>query len=185
MASDILRRLEDKMQASVKAFANDLATIRTGRASPALVEHIKADYAGVPTPLNQMASISAPEARLLVINPWDKAAVVPIEKALLKSELSLNPTHDGSVIRIVIPPLSQERRQELIKVIRRRTEERKVMLRTIRHDALDELKKAEKEKTISQDDLKRALDALQKLTDRFIARADEIARGKETEILEV
>ncbi len=145
MSIEPLRRTEERMRASVIAFGNDLATIRTCRASPALVEHIKVDYAGVPTPLNQLASISAPEARMIVIHPWDRGGITAIEKGILKSELGLNPTHDGAVIRIAIPPLSEERRQELIKVVRKRSEERRIMLRTIRRDGLEEIKKLEKE----------------------------------------
>jgi len=185
MIEDILKGTEKKMQESLKAFHNDLSTIRTGHATPALIEHIKADYAGVPTPLNQLASISAPEARLLVIHPWDKGSVNNISKAIMKSDLGLNPTNDGNIIRIAIPPLSEERRQELIKVVRKRVEERKVLVRNFRHEGLNELKKLEKDKEISQDDLKRSLDDLQKITDRIVADVDRMGRDKETELMEV
>jgi ribosome recycling factor len=185
MVSDILHNAEGRMKASVKAFRNDLATVRTGHASPALIEHIKADYAGVPTPLNQLASISAPEARLLVIHPWDKGSAGNICKAIMKSELGLNPVDDGSVVRINIPPLSEERRQELIKVVRKRVEERKVAVRNLRHEAMNELKDLEKSKEISQDEHRRALDQLQKLTDRFISNIEQIGRDKEAELMEV
>ncbi len=185
MSTDILRRTEERMRASLTAFSNDLATVRTGRASPALVEHLKVEYSGVPLPLNQLASISAPEARLLVIHPWDRGSINSIEKAILKSELGLNPTHDGTAIRITIPPLSEERRHELIKVVRRRAEERRIMVRTIRRDGLEDIKKLEKEKAISQDESRRAQEQLQKITDGFMTRVDEILKDKEAEIIQV
>jgi len=185
MISQTFKTAEEKMQGSVAAFGNDLATIRTGRATPALIEHVKVDYAGVPTPLNQLAGISAPEATLLVIQPWDKNSIGNITKAILKSELGLNPSSDGNVIRISIPPLSEERRQELIKVVKKRVEEKKVVVRGFRHEAVDDLKKLEKDKEISQDEHKRALDQLQKLTDRFISETEKIGRDKEIELTEV
>ncbi len=185
MIADVLRTAEEKMRTSVKAFKNDLATIRTGHASPALIEHIKVDYAGVPTPLNQIAGISAPEARLLVVHPWDKSSISSVEKAILKSELGLNPANDGTIIRINIPPLSDERRQELIKVVRRRAEDRRVLVRGLRHEAAEALRGLEKNKEISQDEHKRAMDQLQKLTDSFMYEIERIEKDKETEILEV
>lgn len=185
MISDVLKSAEEKMQTSARAFAHDLATIRTGHASPALVEHLKVEYAGVPTPLNQLASISAPEARLLVIHPWDKSTVGNIEKAILKSELGLNPSTDGNVIRIAIPPLSEERRQELTRVVWKRVEERKILVRNIRHETMEKLRKMEKDKEISQDENRRAQDQLQKLTDRFIVEVEQIGKKKEAELMEV
>lgn len=185
MINTILQNTDNKMKASTEALKRDLATIRTGRASPALIEHLKVDYAGVPTPLNQIASISAPEPRLLVIQPWDRGSINSIEKAVLKSELGLHPNSDGNVIRLNIPPLSEERRHELIKVVWRRVEERKVIIRNLRHEAVNELKKLEKDKEISQDEFKRSMDQLQKITDIFIAETGEIGRSKETELLEV
>jgi len=185
MVSDILQNIEEKMRTSVGGLKKELATIRTGHATPALIEHIKVEYAGVPTPLNQVASISAPEARLLVIQPWDKSSMRSIEKAILKSDLGLNPSSDGNVIRISIPQLSEERRQELIKVVRKRIEERKIAVRNLRHEAMNELKNLEKNKEISQDEHKRALNQLQKLTDCFIADIEEIGRSKEVELAEV
>ena len=163
----------------------ELATIRTGRATPALIEHIKVEYAGVPTPLNQIAGISVPEVSLLVIQPWDRGCIRDIEKAILKSDLGLNPTSDGNLIRINIPPLTEERRQELVKVVRKRVEERRIAIRNIRREATEELKRLEKNKDISQDEQKRALDQLQKLTDSFIAQAEQIGRDKEAELAEV
>ncbi|MBI2860901.1 MAG: ribosome recycling factor [Chloroflexi bacterium] len=185
MVNTILHTLEEKMKISVKAFKNELSTIRTGHASPALVEHVKVDYAGVPTPLYQMASITAPEARLLVIQPWDKTVIRDIEKAILKTDLGLNPTDDGSVIRIGIPPLSEERRRELTMVVKKKAEERKIMVRNLRHESLIRLKDLEKNKEISQDENRRAAGQLQKLTDLHIEEIEEIARDKEAELLEV
>ena len=185
MVSEALKSIEEKMKISIKAFRSDLATIRTGHASPALVEHIRVEYAGVPMPLNQLAGISAPEAGLLVIQPWDKSSLREIEKAISKSELGLNPTNDGNIIRIAIPPLSEERRQELTKIVHRRTEERRVAIRNLRHEALAELKKLEKDKAVSQDELKRGQDQLQKLTDFNILEAEKLAKAKEQELMEV
>ena len=185
MASRTLWNIEDKMRKSIEVLKRDLATIRTGHATPALIEHVKVDYAGVPTPLNQIASISAPEARLLIIQPWDRGSIHSIEKAILKSDLGLNPASDGSVIRINIPPLTEERRQELIKTVRRRVEERRIAIRNLRREAMEELKGFEKDKDISQDEYKRTLDDLQKLTDSFIADAEQIGRDKEVELTEI
>ncbi len=185
MVSETLKSIEEKMKNSIKLFRADLATIRTGHATPALVEHIRVEYAGTPLPLNQLAGISAPEVGLLVIQPWDKNSLRDIEKAIQKSELGLNPVNDGNVIRIAIPPLSEERRQELIKVVRRRTEERRIAIRNLRHEALNELKRMEREKEISRDELKRAEDQLQKLTDYHILEAEKLSEGKEQELTEV
>jgi ribosome recycling factor len=183
MVNDILKSIEEKMKHSIKAFHADLATIRTGHASPALIEHVRVEYAGVPMALNQLAGITAPEANLLVIQPWDKNSLHDIEKAIAKSELGLNPSNDGNIIRIAIPPLSEERRQELIKIVHRRTEERRIIIRNMRHEALNDLKKMEK--TISQDELKRAEAQLQKLTDFYILEAEKTSQNKEKELMEV
>jgi ribosome recycling factor len=185
MVNEALKSIDEKMKNSIKLFRSDLATIRTGHASPSLVEHIKVEYAGVPTPLNQIAGISAPEASLLVIQPWDKSCMHDIEKAIQKSELGLNPSNDGNIIRIAIPPLSEERRQELIKVVHRHAEERRIAIRSLRHEAMNELKTMEKDKEISQDEHKRTQDQLQKLTDVFMAEIEKLARSKEQELLEV
>ncbi len=185
MVNPILSNIEQKMRASVEGLKKELATIRTGHASPALIEHIKVEYAGVPTPLNQIAGISAPEARLLIIQPWDRSSLPGIEKAILKSDLGLNPSSDGNVIRLNLPPLSEERRQELTRVVRKRVEERKIAIRNLRHEAVSELKGLEKSKDISQDEHKRALDQLQKLTDSSIANIEQIAQDKEAELMEV
>lgn len=185
MVSETLISIESKMKASVKAFRSDLATIHTGHATPALIEHIHVEYAGTSMALNQLAGISAPEAGMLVVQPWDKNSLRDIEKAILKSELGLNPSNDGNIIRIAIPPLSEERRQELIKIVHYRTEERRIAIRNLRHEALNELKKLEKEKEISQDELKRAQDQLQKLTDFHIMEAEKSSSAKEQELAEV
>lgn len=173
------------MRTSIEALKRELATIRTGHATPALIEHIKVEYAGALLPLYQIAGISAPEARLLVIQPWDSGNIHSIDKAILKSDLGLNPINDGSVIRLNVPPLSEERRQELIKVVRRRIEEGRIAIRNLRREAMDELKRLEKNKDISQDEHKRALDQLQKLTDNFIADAEQMGQAKEVELAEV
>jgi ribosome recycling factor len=185
MVNEALKTIDEKMKSAIKLFRADLATIRTGHASPSLVEHIKVDYVGVPTPLNQIASISAPEASLLVIQPWDKNCINDIIKAIQKSELGLNPGSDGTLIRIAIPPLSEERRQELIKVVHRHAEERRIAIRSLRHEAMNGLKTMEKDKEISQDEHQRALDQLQKITDVFIAEVDTISKTKEQELLQV
>jgi len=185
MISSTLQNIEGKMQTSVEALERELDTIRTGHATPALIDHIKVDYAGVPTPLNQIAGISAPEARLLVIQPWDRGSVRSIEKAILQSDLGLNPANNGSVIRLNIPPLTEERRQELTKVVRRKVEERRIVIRNLRREAMDNLKRLEKNKDISQDEHKRALDQLQKLTGSFITNAEQMGRDKEVELMEV
>ncbi len=185
MANNVLTSVEEKMRRAADGLKKELATIRTGRASVSLVEHVRVDYSGVPTPLIQIAGISVPEARLLVIQPWDKTAAKNIEKAILASDLGLTPINDGNVIRINIPPLSEERRQELSKAVKKRVEERKVAIRNLRHEALSELKDLEKSKDISQDELKRLSNQLQKSTDGFVATADEIGREKEAEITKV
>ncbi len=185
MASQTLPNIEPKMQKSVEVLGKELATIRTGHATPSLIEHVKVEYAGVFTPLNQLAGISAPEARLLVIQPWDRGSTASIEKAILKSDLGLNPTADGRVIRINIPQLTEERRQELVKVVRRRVEEGRIAIRNLRREAMDELKGLERNKDISQDEHKRILNRLQELTDSFIADIEQIGRDKEVEVVEV
>ncbi len=185
MIKDVLRTTEEKMRTSSQFLRRELASIRTGHASPALVEHLKVEYGGTLMPLNQVASISAPEARLLIIQPWDVSLIHEIEKAILKSDLGLNPSSDGTLVRLNVPPLSEERRQELTKVVRRRVEEGKIAVRNLRRDAVEELKKLEKNKEISQDDHKRAADQVQKLTDTFTAEADKIGREKEAQLMEV
>jgi len=185
MIDDIFSETSRKMGKAIEALKRELATIRTGRATPAIVDHIKVDYYGVPTPLSQMATISVPEARLLLIQPWDRQALSSIEKAILKSDLGLTPANDGNVIRLRIPQLTEERRRELIRVVRKRVEEGRVALRNIRRTALEEIRKLEQAKEISQDEQKRAQERLQQLTDGFIEEVDKLAKDKEAELLEV
>jgi len=185
MIDKSLKETEARMKKAVQALQDELVTIRTGRASPALIERLHVEYYGVSTSLNQIATISAPEARLLVVQPWDHSVLGAIEKAILKSDLGLNPTNDGRVIRVVIPYLSEERRKELIKIVHKKAEEGRVAIRNCRRDGLEDLQKLQKDKLISEDDFKRGKEELQKLTDRFIERVDEVTGNKEEEILEV
>ncbi|MCL4535604.1 MAG: ribosome recycling factor [Bacteroidetes bacterium] len=185
MVDNVLTEADDKMKKAVEALRHDLTSIRTGRASPALVESLLVDYYGTPTPLNQMASISAPEARLLVIQPWDTKSLAAIEKAILKSDLGLTPANDGRLIRLPIPFLTEERRRELVKVVRRRVEEGRVAVRNTRRDAVDHLREFEKSKDISTDEMKRGQEQLQKLTDYYITEVEKVGSSKEEEILQV
>lgn len=185
MVDDTLRNVERKMNVSTDVLNQELASIRTGHATPSLVEHIKVEYGGAILPLNQLATISVPEARLIVIQPWDRGSINNIEKAILKSDLGLNPVSDGSIIRLSIPPLTEERRQELIKLVHKRIEERKVIIRNLRREAMEDLRSLEKNKEISQDENKRALNQLQKVTDSFIASTDQSGHDKEVELREV
>lgn len=184
MISDVLVTTEAKMTKAVEVLGREFAVLRTGRASPSLLEHIRVDYYGTPTPLNQLAGISAPEARMLIIQPWDRAIVPTIEKAIIKSDLGLNPSSDGNAIRLVIPQLTEERRKELVKVVRKKVEERRIAVRNIRREAMEKLRAMEREKEISEDEEKRALNQLQVLTDSFIEKVDRIGKDKETEVLE-
>jgi ribosome recycling factor len=185
MISDVLKDAEDRMNKTIHAHERDLATVRTGRASATLVDHVRADYYGTPTPLSQMASITSPDARMLVLQPWDKSALGAIEKAILKSDLGLTPTNDGSVIRLNFPQLTQDRRQELIKSVRKKVEEGKVALRNVRRDAHEEFRAMEKRKEISEDEQKRATEQLQKLVDAKIVAMEEVGKAKEAELAEV
>ncbi len=185
MINDVLSETEDKMKKANDALRRELSNIRTGRAAPGLIERIQVEHYGVSTPLNQMASITTPEARLLVVQPWDKGAIGPIEKAIQKSELNLNPTNDGKVVRINIPPLTEQGRQQLVKLVKSKVEEGRVSLRNIRRDNLNDLKELLKEKLISEDEDKRAQEKIQQLTDRYVHEAESIGAHKEQEILEV
>ena len=184
LIDEVFADLKERMEKTLTSLDRDLKKVRTGRASASLLDGLRADYYGTSTPLNQMASISVPEARLLLIQPWDTKVIGDIEKAILKSELGLTPMSDGKVIRISIPPLSEERRRELVKVIKKMGEESKVAQRNIRRDANDMLKDMKKEKEISEDEQYRAQDEVQKITDDFIKKVDEIIEAKEKEILE-
>jgi ribosome recycling factor len=176
---------ERKMKRAVEALQHDLAAVRTGRASPALLERVQVEYYGAPTPLNGVATISVPEPRMIVIQPWDKKMLPQIEKAIQKSDLGLTPNSDGSVVRLPIPPLNEERRRDLVRQVHKRVEEARVAVRNCRRDAMDELRKGEREKQISEDQVKRAQERLQKLTDGFIAQVDEVGRRKEGEVMEI
>jgi len=181
---EALHGTEEKMKKTIEAVMREFSEIRTGRASPALVEGLHIDYYGTPTLLKQLASISVPDAHLIVIQPWDITAIVEIEKAIMKSNLGITPSNDGKLIRLSIPPLSKERRQELVKVIHKMSEEGRVSLRTIRRDSKETLEKLEKDKAISEDDKFRGIDELQKLIDKYTAKIEEILKSKEREVLE-
>jgi len=181
---EILHNTEEKMKKAVESVAREFSEIRTGRANPSLVEGLHIDYYGTPTLLKQLASISVPDAHLIAIQPWDVTAIGEIEKAILKSNLGINPSNDGKLIRLSIPPLSKERRQELVKVIHKMSEEGRVSLRTIRREAKEALEKLEKDKVIPEDDKFRGIDELQKLVDKYITKVDELLKNKEKEILE-
>jgi len=185
MIENVLKNADVRMKKAVEALNNELSSIRTGRASPALVEHIKIEYQGILTPLIQLASISVPEPKTIIIKPWDRSIINNIDKALLKSDLGLNPTNDGTNIRIAIPPLTEERRKDLIKIVHKRLEESRIHIRNIRRDTVDELKQHEKNKDISQDQNIKATDQLQKLTESYINTINKIGKDKEEEILEI
>lgn len=182
---DILKDADKRMTKSMEFLIRDLDSVRTGRATPALVESLTVEYYGSPTPLNQLATISAPEAQLVLIQPWDRQALQEIEKAILKSSLGLNPSNDGTVIRLPIPPLSQERREELVKSLAKKVEDNKVAVRNIRRDAQDKLRSLERGKDISQDDSQRALVELQKTTDTHIAEMDRFWQSKIEDMMKV
>lgn len=185
MYKDEMVKAEGKMKDTVEAAVKDFATVRTGRANPALLDRIVVDYYDTPTPLNQLASVSAPEPRLLVITPWDKSVLGKIEMAIQKSDLGLVPTNDGNVIRLVIPHLTEERRRDLVKLVRKMAEEKRVAIRNVRRDAIERFRAMEKEGTITEDDLKRAQDEVQKLTDKYIGEVDKLLADKEVEIMQV
>lgn len=185
MIEDVFNHARDRMAKAVEALRRELATIRTGRAHPGLVEHLRVEYYGVPTPLNQLATISVPDPRLLTIQPWDRQAIGAIEKAILKSDLSLTPTNDGTIIRLSIPQLTEERRRELAKLVRKKVEDGRVEIRNIRRDAHDELRRLQREKLISEDDQYRGQEKLQKLTDEYIQQVERVGEEKEAELLAI
>ena len=184
-AEAVLQNADTRMRKAVEVLKHELGTIRTGRAHPGLVEHLMVDYYESSVPLNQIAGISTPEARLLVIQPWDKQALPSIEKAILKSDLGLNPLSDGNIIRLPVPQLTEERRNQLVKMVRKRVEDGKVAVRNVRRDELDGLRKLKDDKEISEDEQKRAMARLQQITDKFIDDMDRVAKGKETELMEI
>jgi ribosome recycling factor len=185
MTADLFTDAERRMQKAIDALKQDLAALRTGRASAGLLERISVDYYGTPTPINQVASISVPEARLLVIQPWDKKLLADIEKAIQKSDLGINPNNDGQVIRLNIPPMNEERRRDLVKSLHKKLDVHKVAVRNVRRDVQDKLRDREKKKEVSEDELKRSTERLQKLTDRYIDEMEKVGKSKELEILEV
>ena len=185
MSNVVLNEATDRMEKAIGAYTRELATIRAGRANASLLDRLTVDYYGVPTAINQMAGISVPEARLLVIQPYDKTILVDIEKAIMKSDIGIQPTNDGSVIRLAIPALTEERRKDLVKLVRKEAEEAKVAIRNVRRDANDEAKKLEKNGEITEDGLHRSGEDVQKLTDSYIKRIDAIATDKENEIMEI
>jgi len=185
MVKDILKEAEDHMHKSVEVLEQDLKGIRTGRASPALIERLPVNYYDTPTPLEQLATISAPEPQLLTVRPYDPGSLKDIERAILASELGLMPNNDGKIIRLQIPRLNEERRNELVKVVHKRVEEARIAVRNIRRDAQDQMREFQKEKLISEDDLKRGRDDLQKLTDKYTEQVDAVGRRKEQDIREV
>ncbi|HEX6289361.1 MAG TPA: ribosome recycling factor [Herpetosiphonaceae bacterium] len=185
MVKDTLNQAETKMKKTVEALRHHLNSIRTGRASPALIEHLHVEYYGSDMPLNQLANISAPEARMLMIQPWDKGSMKAIEKAIQQSDLGLNPNNDGQVIRLAIPALTEQRRKELVKLVKKEVEEQKVSLRNVRRDAQSDLKKLESDKQISEDELKRAQEKLEQLTTQYTKELDQLGHTKEQEVMEV
>jgi ribosome recycling factor len=185
MIDDWLKDAETRMSKTIEALHKELTTIRTGRATPALVERLQIDYYGAPTPLQSLASISAPEARLLVIQPYDRNSIGAIEKALQRSELGLNPANDGQLIRIPVPPLTEERRKDMVKLVKKHAEDARVAIRNIRRDEVEHVRRMEKDGEAGTDEIDRGLAQIQKVTDRFVAKVDEVAHHKEEEILEV
>ena len=183
--NETLEDAQDRMQKSVDALTREFNAVRTGRASPALVEGLMVDYYGTMMPLNQLASISVPEARTLQIEPWDKNAVVEVERSILKSDLGLTPNNDGGIIRLNLPVLTEERRRDLVKLVGRKLEEGHVAVRNIRRDGVSQLRQMEKGREIAQDASRRAQDQLQQLTDTYIGRMDSIAKDKQAEVMEV
>jgi len=185
MGNQVISNAKEKMTKATQSLTRELASIRAGRANASLLDRIQIDYYGAPTPINQLAGVSVPEARMLMIQPYDKSVLSEIEKAILKSDIGITPSNDGSVIRLMIPQLTEDRRKDLVKQVKKEAEDSKVAVRNIRRDANDELKKLEKNGEITEDALRGFIDNIQKLTDEFIAKVDSIAKDKEKEILEV
>lgn len=179
----VIKEAEAKMQGAIEALTREFAGVRTGRASTGLLEGIRVDYYGTPTPINQLASLSVPDPKTLLIQPWEPSMLPAIEKAIMKSDLGLTPMNDGKVIRLAVPPLTEERRKQLAKVVGKLAEDCRVAVRNIRHEANKKVKALEKEKKISEDESRRGQDQVQKITDKFIQRADELLKKKEQEIL--
>lgn len=185
MIREVVAAAEGRMEKAIEVLRKDLASLRAGRATPALLDKISVDYYGAITPINQVANISIPEPRLLVIQPWDKGMISAVEKAIMKSDLGLTPTSDGTVIRLAVPQLTQERRTELVKVVKKKAEEARVAVRNVRRDANDQLKELEKDGDVSQDEARKGQDEIQKVTDKHIKGIDQVLEKKEKEIMEV
>ena len=185
MQKEAKKRVTEKMEKAIESLKKDLAGMRTGRASLSIFDGIMVDYFGTPSPINHLATLSVPESRLITIQPFDPKTIVDIEKAIQKSELGLNPSNDGKLIRVAIPTLTEERRKEIVKVVHKRGEEAKISLRNIRREGNDEMKKIEKDEHLSEDETKRAMDEIQKLTDSYIKKVDETVAHKEEEVMEV
>ncbi|MGS2776880.1 ribosome recycling factor [Robertmurraya sp. GLU-23] len=185
MPKQIVANAKERMNKAIGAYTRELAAIRAGRANASMLDRITVDYYGAPTPINQLAGVSVPEARMLVIQPYDKSILSDIEKAILKSDIGITPSNDGSIIRLAIPQLTEERRKELVKVVKKESEDAKVAIRNIRRDGNDDLKKLEKNGEITEDDQRGYSDDIQKLTDEYIIKVDQLTKDKEKEILEV
>ena len=185
MYKAVIEDTDDSMQKTVEVVKKDFASLRAGRATPGLLDKITVDYYGTPTPVNQLANVSVPEARLLVIQPWDKTVIPALEKAILKSDLGITPNSDGVVIRLAVPQLTEERRKDLVKVVKKKAEEGRVAVRNVRRDANDLLKSEQKDGNITEDDLRRSQDEVQKLTDKYIKEIDQVMANKEIEIMQV
>ncbi|MBU8906982.1 ribosome recycling factor [Desertibacillus haloalkaliphilus] len=185
MSNETINNAEQRMKKAIESLQRELATLRAGRANPAILDKVTVEYYGAPTPLNQLATVSVPEARLLLIQPFDKSSVSDIEKAIQKADLGLSPSNDGTVIRIAIPALTEDRRKELVKLVKKYAEEAKVAIRNVRRDANDDLKKLQKDGEMTEDDLRRTTDEVQKVTDKHIYQIDDLAENKEKEIMEV
>jgi len=185
VTKQILKDAEEKMKKSLETFRHDLASMKAGRATPAMLDKLRVDYYGTPTPVSQVANIDVPDSRTIVIKPWDRSMIKLVEKAILVSDLGINPSNDGIVIRLSIPPMTQDRRKDLVKVVHKRTEDERVIVRNIRRDANEHIKKQEKDRAISEDEAKRAQEECQKLTDKYVKEVDHVADMKEKEIMEV
>ena len=185
MLNSIIDEAKEKMEKSLEHYRNELRSVRTGRASVAMFENIKVDYYGTPTPLNQVGTLSAPEPRMITIQPWERNLIPAIEKAILTSNMGFNPSNDGSIIRIPIPQLTEERRRDIVKVIKKMSEDAKVIIRNIRRDANESFKKSEKDKEISEDDAKKGVTKIQELTDEYVKKVDELTSKKEKEVMEI
>lgn len=185
MIKEIEKNIQEKMDKTIQVLKNEYASIRTGRANPALLDRITVEYYGSDTPLNQLANITAPEARIINISPWDAKSIPAIEKAIQKSDLGMNPSNDGKIIRLIVPQLTEERRKDLVKTLKKLAEEARVAVRNLRRDANDNLKKLKKDSKITEDELKKSEEDTQKMTDKYIKEIDKLSEVKEKEIMEV